>query len=340
MASSTGLRPQGVREVAELAGVSVGTVSNVLNRPERVRQDIRSRVEAALREVGYVRNDAAIRLRGGSGGSAIGLVVLDVRNPYYTELARGVEDVAARSHYFVTLCNSDDDEAKQTKYLQGLFRIAAGVILTPSHGTNDASLRQLAEGGIPAVVIDHVDPAAPVCAAHVDDRVGGALALHHLSSRGHKSIAYVTGPLSIRACAERLQGAREALTAAGRDPDSLLVVEVPTPSIDAGRRAGEQLLARSTPPTAAMCANDLLAMGVQQAVLRSGRSVPGDLAIIGYDDIEFASAAAVPLTSVRQPIYELGVRAAEMLMQELTSRDDHVHEHVTFMPSLVERMST
>ncbi len=169
--------------------------------------------------------------------------------------------------------------------------------------------------------------------------LGGTLAVEHLLDRGHQRIAFVGGPESIGQVRDRLEGARQGLAAAGATDITVIATEATT--VREGRLAGERLLglAGKKRPTAAFCANDLLALGLLQQVVASGLRVPDDLAIVGYDDIYFAGAAAVPLTSVRQPRHELGRRAAELVMDEAANAD-HVHQQVVLLPELVARTST
>jgi LacI family transcriptional regulator len=175
----------------------------------------------------------------------------------------------------------------------------------------------------------------------VDDVLGGRLAIDHLLDLGHERIAFVGGPKRIGQVRDRLAGARLALKDAGRSPDDLIVLGTDALVVSEGRSAGERIagMSRASRPTAAFCANDLLALGLLQQCVTLGIKVPDELAIVGYDDIDFAAAAAVPLTSVRQPRRDLGRTAAELLLDE-ASNPDHQHQQVLFTPELVARAST
>ena len=328
----------GIREVAARAGVSLGTVSNVLNRPHLVAPATRARVEDAIRDLNFVRNDAARQLRTGRG-SALGLIVLDVRNPYFTDMARGVEDVASDVGCAVILCNSDESRAKQHSYLDLLLRQQVqGVLVTPVDDARE-DLQALRDQGVPVVLLDHLGTDAGQCSVGCDDVAGGDLALTHLLSCGHDRITFVSGPLTLRQCRDRLAGAEAALARAGRPQAMLSVIEVPSLNVKRGRWAGEQILAGRSSPSAVFCGNDLLALGVLQAAIRAGVRVPQDLAIVGYDDIDFAAAAGVPLTSVHQPSYEMGRAAAKLLLNEARTEEGHRHEQIRFEPELIERAS-
>jgi len=180
------------------------------------------------------------------------------------------------------------------------------------------------------------------CSVSVDDIVGGELAVTHLIARGHERIAFIGGPFRLTQVADRLAGARDAARTVGLPKTAITPIRTPGLTVAAGRQAGEQIAAlpKHTRPTAVFCANDLLALGVLQEMTRRGLDVPGDLAIVGYDDIDFAAAAAVPLTSIRQPRAQLGRAAAELLIDEVTSPDTHQHRQVVFEPELVERQSS
>ena len=180
------------------------------------------------------------------------------------------------------------------------------------------------------------------CSVSVNDRVGSELAVTHLIEQGHRHIGFVGGPVSLSQVSQRLAGAHAAIEAAGLPPSALTMIETPRLDVAQGRATGERLaaIAPRQRPTAAFCANDLLALGLLQDTVRRGLSVPGDLAIVGYDDIDFAAAAAVPLTSVRQPRSQLGKAAMEMLIEEGTDGKGHRHRQIVFEPELIIREST
>jgi LacI family transcriptional regulator len=330
-----------IKDVAARAGVSVGTVSNVLNRPERVAEETRTRVQLAIIALGFVRNEPARQLRAGRSRT-IGLLVLDAANPFFADVSRGAEEAAARAGLAVILCNSGQDAAKESAYLNLMAeQRVQGLLLTPVDA-NPARLSKLVERGMPVVLLDRRAEGAGMCSVSVDDISGGELAVSHLLEMGHERIAFIGGPTTIAQVKDRLQGARNALARAGRDPESLVTIITTSMTVAAGRGAGEQLggLPVKRRPTAAFCANDLLALGLLQEMIRQGLDVPNDVAIVGYDDIEFAAAAAVPLTSVRQPRHLLGKTAADLLLEETQDPQNHIHRQIEFEPDLVVRAST
>src|ERR1700735_3556637 len=229
--------PVSIREVAAHAGVSVGTVSNVLNRPDIVAQPTRDRVNAAIKALGFVRNESARQLRAGRSRT-IGLVVLDVANPFFTDVARGVEDEANKAGLAVILCNSDDQERKEKRYLELLeeHRVQ-GVLITPVVGAG-SRLGRLQRRGTPVVLVDSRSPSRGQCSVAVDDVLGGDLAVSHLLSAGHQRIAYVAGPASIRQVVDRHEGALRAVRRVGLAPEDLMVIETEALNVSAGQRAG------------------------------------------------------------------------------------------------------
>ncbi|GII77075.1 LacI family transcriptional regulator [Sphaerisporangium rufum] len=328
-----------IREVAARAGVSPGTISNVLNRPERVAPQTRERVMRAIQELGFVRHGSASTLRAGHSRT-IGLSVIDIGNPFFTDVAAGVEEVASDLGYAVILGNSAGARDKEERNLLVLAeQRVRGVLITPSDD-DPARLDALRERGIHVVLVDHPAHRPDQCSVAVNDFSGGQMAAAHLLSLGATRIGYVSGPGSIRQCVERRRGVEQAVAAAGLDPDEAIeVVETPAMTARDGQRAAAALLAAGL-PGAVFCANDLLALGFLRELLRAGVRVPRDVALIGYDDIDFAAASAVSLSSVRQPTHRLGRIATELLLDECDHPDTHVHQQVMFQPELVVREST
>ncbi len=328
-----------VKDVAARAAVSVGTVSNVMNRPEKVSADTVRRVQAAIDELGFVRNDAARQLRAGRS-RAIGLVILDVSNPFFTDLARGAEDQAARAGLSIILGNSGERDERETTYLD-LFEEQRmhGVLISP-FGDITVRLRRLRERGIPAVLVDRTSADLTFSSVSVDDVAGGALAVQHLLDQGRKRIAFIGGPHEIRQVADRLKGAHAAVSL--HHDASLESIETKALSVIEGRRIGMDIIARPghERPDAIFAANDLVAMGVLQALNMQGQTkVPDDIALIGYDDIDFASAAVVPISSIRQPSALLGQTAVQILLEEAADSTLPPRQ-IVFQPELVVRAST
>lgn len=327
----------GIKDVARRAGVSIGTVSNVVNRPHMVAAATRSRVLSVIEELGYVRDESARQLRAGRS-RIMALLVLDLGNPFFVDVARGAEEAAHHEGLNVITCNSGQRLDMEASYLSMLAeQRVRGVLLSPVDTSGEA-LQAFRRSGIPYVFVDRKISAAQASSVSVDDVAGGALAARHLMETGHRRIAFVNGPSILTQCRDREAGVRSAVADAGVE---LSVLETAALDVASGRDAGARLLGMSPRPTAVFCANDLLALGLLQAMVGAGIRVPAEMAIVGYDDVEFAGAAAVPLTSVRQPAKRLGRTAAELLIAETAGGDEPVeHQQVVFTPELVVRAST
>lgn len=332
-------RAASIKDVANHAQVAVGTVSNVLNNPDRVSARTRDRVLKAIDELGFVRNDAARQLRAGHSRT-IGVVVLDVGNPFFTSVVRAAEDAAAVNGSAVLLGDSGHDAKRESHYID-LFQEqrVQGLLISPVGDVADR-LDALRQRGVPTVLVDRLADEDRFSSVSVDDDAGGYLAARHLLELGRRNLAFVGGPLSIRQVADRLAGARRAV--AEVDGATLEVLDSDGQSVLAGRGVGNNLVERGTGnlPDGIFCANDLLALGVMQSLtMMNGVRIPEDVALIGYDDIDFAVSAVVPLSSVRQPTDNIGRTAIELLMEELDGQHPR-HRAVVFTPELVVRQST
>lgn len=342
-----------IKDVAEDAGVSVGTVSNVINRPDAVAAGTARRVRDSIRRLGYVRSESARRLRTGTS-RFMALLVLDMGNPFFADVARGAEQEIRAAGLGMMLCNSDQSPAEEAEFL-GLLaeQRVAGVLVTPCD-EDAGNLRAFAGHGIPYVVVDRTAEGLDACAVSVDDVLGGTLAVRHLVESGHRRIGFVGGPASLTQIRDRRQGALAALAEAGLGADALAEIGAERRDVAAGRDAAARLLGLWPRPTAVFCANDLLALGMLQGLFAAGVEVPGEVAIVGYDDIDFAAAATVPLTSVRQPAEAMGRLAARLLLAEAgvpeaggtaegvpqRGRGRHRHREELLKPELVVRRST
>jgi LacI family transcriptional regulator len=331
-----------IKDVAARAGVSLGTVSNVLNRPTAVRPTTRARVEAAIAELGFVPNGSARQLAAGRSRT-IAYLVLDSSNPFFNDVARGIEEVAKAEHLALFICNSDQDAEREDQYLEQLAELRVRGVLITAMDYSNPRLKGLREQGVPVVLVDRApDTPEDWCTVGVDDVAGGELAISHLIEAGHRRLGLVGGPANIPQVADRHTGALAAMSDAGLDPHDLVWIQTDALTIADGRRAGERLLGlpKGRRPTGVFCANDLLALGLLQHLSQHGVRVPEGVAIVGYDDIEYAAGAAVPLTSVAQPRLLLGRTAARLLAEESAGGSDHQHQHVVFPPELVARAST
>ncbi len=326
----------GIREVAALAGVSVSTVSNAINRPETVSRAAAAKVAKAIEHLSYVPNTAARQLRAGRS-DALGMTVINITNPFFSEMVLGAEDAAERAGYSIIVGNSYDSEDREGRYLDLFDRQRLdGVLIAPVSGEPPA-LDRFTRRDVPVVYLDRVDSTGEFLSVSLNDVLGGRLAAEHLLAGGSRHLAFIGGPFRRTQMRERFEGFEAAVLAAGA---RLTVIETQTLNPSLGRELGDQLLRMpdAERPQAVFAGNDHLAVGILQTMLAHGVRVPQEISIIGYDDIEFAATAAVPLSSVRQPAYDMGARAAELLIAQLNEPGPVMTAR--FEPRLVVRSST
>jgi len=331
-------RQPSMADVAARAGVAIGTVSNTLNRPDKVREPTRQRVLAAIAELGFVRNDAARSLAAGTS-HAVGLVLADMSNSFFVDIARGAEAVMRESDMDVLIVNSDVDPDRELHNLTLLERTrVAGVLLAPLD-TPLARAELLPTRAMPTVLVNYESPTGAVSGVVVNERHGGALTVDHLVGLGRRRLLFAGGPLFLTAVRERRDG---ALSAAASYPDVTMTTrETSGLTVAHGRELGRELAA-SAPGTfdGIVAASDLLAIGIMQS-LRDvpGFSVPDDIAITGYDDNHFASEGDIPVTTVSQHGEAMGRAAAELLLRHIS--DPHTRPStIVLEPDLIPRRST
>ncbi len=329
-----------IRDVAEQAGVSLGTASNVLNRPDRVAPATRERVLEVIERLGFVRSSAAHQMRSGNS-RCFGAVVLDAANPFATETVRGLEDVVHEHGCAVYLCSTDGSADREARYLRLLEeQRVQGILITPAT-RSIRHLQTLRDRGTLVVLLDRRSADGDLCSVSVDHAHGGELAARHLFELGHRRVAFINGPLHLSQCAERRRGMRRAAREADLDPDESIIEYTIDPiiSLEQAEHSVDQLLAIDDRPTAVVCVNDQIAFTALRALAQRRVRVPRDISVVGYDDVEFAAMLTPALTSIRQPKYEVGRAAAQLLLAE-TLDPDHRHGDIRFEPELVERQST
>ena len=328
-----------IRDVAQLAGVSLGTVSNAINRPELLASSTLQRIQKVIEELEFVPNASARNLRS-RRNRVIGLVLPDVSNPFYTDLAKGVNDAAYASEYVVILCNTDGSAQKEVQYLDVLARQnVEGILITPVSESN-LTLANVAERGIRLALVDRFPLGLQACSVAVNDVYGGSLALTHLHDLGHRKILVIMGKADFPQVVDRITGIKQAIESiVDADAPEFIKIHLDSMSV---KNAYEVIRDMNSPFdfTGVICGNDLIAIGVIRALGEKNISIPDDVSVIGYDDIDFATSATVPITSISQPSYELGFTAAELLISEGKSPEKHVHQRIEFQPKLVVRSST
>ncbi|WP_223622621.1 LacI family DNA-binding transcriptional regulator [Microbacterium sp. EST19A] len=329
--------PASVKDVAALAGVSSSTVSNYLNHPHVLGAASRERVEAAIEQLGFVPNESARQLRAGSS-KALALILLDAWLPYFNELSRGVEDVTREGGWSLFFSNSNRDGAQERRNID-MFEAhrVQGIVIYPL-GDVVPRLERLAERGIRSVVVGPIRESATVASVLFDDRGGGRLAGEHLVSLGRRRIVFLGSP-AVSQSNDRLAGLQDAVA---NGPATITVMDVPHLATEDGLRAAEQIIALPAEerPDAVFAANDMVALGVLTQLLRHGIRVPEEIALVGFDDVDQAHQSVVPLTSVRQPGYEIGRAAGAALLQQLADPTAAPPETTPFPAELVVREST
>lgn len=325
----------GILEVAREAGVSVATVSRVLNRSGYVKQETYQRVMEAIRKLNYVPNGVARSMVKGSTRT-IGLILPDVTNPYFPMLARGVEDAAAAQGYLVILCNTDNNPQTEAMYLKMLREKCVDGMVYVSASEHTDHVKEFAEA-VPVVWVDRTAVGIEGDVVAGDDLLGGYIATRHLLQQGHTRIAFIAGPAGLMTSEERERGYRLALKETGIIPEEDLIARGNF-QFESGRRAMTEILNRTT-PTALFASNDLMALGAMEVITEAGLRIPQDIAVVGYDNIVFARLAKPPLTTVEQPSYMIGLTACEMLMERMAQKELPVQKKL-FKPNLIVRASS
>lgn len=308
-----------IKDVAATAGVSVATVSRVLNGSDRVDAELATRVHDAVARLGYRRSGLARSLRS-RRARVVGLVISDVRNPFFTDVVRGVEDRVGADGYSLVLCNSDEELAKEADYLDLIVEERmAGAIVSPA-SSDETRLDALTARGTPVVVIDREAAREAVDTVLVDNVRGGSIAVHHLAENGYRRIACVTGPSRTSTASDRQAGWETGLREVGLPVEESLLRHADFKE-SGGAAAAADLLAGPDRPDAFFVANNLMTVGVLAALREAGLEVPGDVGVVGFDDMPWARLLRPALTTVAQPTYELGRRAAGLLEERIQGAD-------------------
>lgn len=326
-----------IRDVAKLAGVAPITVSRVINGADSVTDETRQRVQSAIDQLHYVPNTLARSLRSRQS-HIIALIMSDITNPFWTTVARGVEDTAAENNYRTILCNTDESAAKEATYLSLLVeRRVDGVIVAPvTREKKDLAL--LKQQQVPCVLIDRRVDGFTADAVYGDSRQGARLLIDHLIEVGHRRIALINGPSTISSAQDRAEGYREALQVHGLQVNEDLIFQGDFKQ-ESGCRLAKLALAYTPRPTAIFAANNFIALGVLQALQEAGLRVPGDMALVCIDDLPYLSAIDPLLTVATQPAYEMGAAAAQLLIERLTTHRTSRARKVVLPPQLIIRRS-
>ncbi|OJV93818.1 MAG: hypothetical protein BGO39_15745 [Chloroflexi bacterium 54-19] len=332
-----------IQEVAKHAGVSISTVSRVLNNTARVKAEVKKRIEDSIRELNYQPNPAARSLRT-NRSHTIGLLVSDIQNPFFMGLIQGIEDEALRHDYSLILCNSNEDGQREQQYLEVLYseRVAGAIIVPVREQLSEAVTKKFRERNIPLLTVDRRVKNNDIDAVLVDNIRGACEAVTHLINNGYRRIGVVSGPLNVTTGKDRLDGYRLALRQAGLPHDPALERSGPFDAAT-GRRLTEELLDLEDPVDAIFTCNNLLTMGAWDAIYFRNLKVASDIGLVGYDETYWAGFKTVSLTTVTQPVYDLGSTAALRLFQKLDNPQvysSNYRQEIILAPTLNVRGSS
>ena len=324
-----------LRDIAKQANVSLGTVSNVLNRPSQVSEATRQKVRDAIDMLGFIPNSGV--KNGLKDQKIIGLILPLSNNPFYEELAQGIEDGVAKSGMRVLVGYSREDEAIEMHLLTAMVDAGfKGIILTPV-GARNQVFEKFIEDNVKVGFISQTDDHVEQCSVSIDQVRGGYIGLEYLAGLGHKSVLWIAGPDHHHQSNQRYLGITQAATKYGIQLSSMSA-----PSLDfiTGEHMAPQIISRGPLPDAIFAGNDALALGIMNSFHKVGIEVPGQISVLGYDNVTYAESALVPLTTVSQTPYQLGFTMGSQMIAEIEAPPSHVHQHVIFQPHIVERAST
>ncbi|MBA8815162.1 LacI family transcriptional regulator [Microbacterium halimionae] len=327
----------GIRDVADRADVAVGTVSNFLNHPDKVSADKAQRIQQAIESLGFVPSNAGRQLRLGVS-TVIGYIAPDVSNPHFAEIAESVELRASDRGVSVFIGNSHRSREREDAYIQVFEQHQVRGLLVSSHEPIEERLAQVRRRGTPSVLIGQRAASLDQPSVSIDDVSGGRQAMQHLLDIGCRHVAFVGGPLGIPQVSARLAGASEVARGSGT---TLEVINMPDRTVRGGHEVGEALLQRHAAqrPDGVFAVNDLLALGILNAVATGGVHVPREMAVVGYDDNEFAEASLIPLTSVRGRHQGFGTAVMDLLFDMIERRPvEDIHR--VLEPDLMVRASS
>ncbi|MFC5650613.1 LacI family DNA-binding transcriptional regulator [Paenibacillus solisilvae] len=326
-----------IYDVAKEAGVSIATVSNAINGKGKLSNKKRDEIFKVMERLQYKPSVIASALMG-KKTYTIGLLIPDVSNPFFSEIARSVEDLAHSEGYSVIVCSTDNKDDRVEKYIRLLEQKSVDGILIGTGVENADILRQLTEKSLSIVMIAREAVSLKVHSVLTDNFKGGALAAEHLLSKGHRRIAVLSENFKVTSSFERVRGFRFALFEAGIALDEADIISCDS-SIRDGKRAAAALIRRENSPSAIFCCNDLLAIGALQAAKETGVRVPEQLSIIGFDDTILSTVTNPALTTIAQPMDQMVKLAFDLLIRSLENTDE-IKQRIVMQPELIVREST
>ncbi|MDQ0723173.1 DNA-binding LacI/PurR family transcriptional regulator [Paenibacillus sp. W4I10] len=325
-----------IYDIAREAGVSIATVSQVINGKGKISEKRRAEIMEIMERLHYQPSAIAAALTG-KQTYTLGLLVPDISNPYFAELARAVEDRSRQLGYSVVICSTDNKDERVERYLNLLQQKRVDGMMIGTGIDNAEILSPLLQQSIPVALIARHMPSLSVHTVTIDDILGGALAAEHLLELGHTRVAVLSEPSKVSSSQERVRGFRETLIEAGHTLEPNQIRESAA-DLSSAKKEALLLLGEKDHPTGLFCCNDIQAIGALQAAKELGLSVPEDVSIIGFDNTILASVTSPPLTTVAQPIEELGHRAVDLLIEELKDEQKEPQK-IVLKPELVIRES-
>ena len=323
-----------LRDVAKQARVSLGTVSNVLNRPTQVSEETRLRVRDAIDMLGFIPNSQSKKT---SENKIVGLILPMGNSPFYDELTNGVEDAINSHGYRLMIGYSREDEAIELQLLNSMVDLNfCGIIVTPV-GAHNQVFEKFIEKNVKVGFISQTDEEPDQCSVSIDQVRGGYIGIEYLAKLGHEKVLWVAGPAHHHQSNQRFLGITQAAKDFGIE---LSVMNAPSLDFLTGEHMAPEIIAAGPLPDAIFAGNDSLGLGIMNYFHKVGIPVPGQISVLGFDNVSYAESALVPLSTVSQTPYQLGWTMGSQLVLELNAKEDHVHQHVVFQPKIVERAST
>lgn len=323
-----------IRKVSELAGVSVATVSRVLNHPETVSEETKDRILKIMEEINYVPSSIA-RSLSTNRTSTIGLIIPNILNPLYPSIAKGVEDVFFKKGYNILLSNTESDAKREKDSIEMLLSKKVDGLIICSSTLKRADLDIIIKQKVPLVLVGDYIEDNDLNIVYTDYQLGAYLATNHLIKTGCKIIAHISGPMDSKSSIQKLEGYKKALLEAGLEYDEEYVL-VGNNQIDGGQLAFKKMNKKKGKPDGIFVANDLMALGVMEAIKVSGYSVPSDIAIVGFDDIDVASLIEPKLTTIIHPVYRMGLTSARLLLDIITNEEEDCFKQKIFIQPMLK----
>lgn len=329
------IKKPNIRDVAEDAAVSIGTVSNVLNRPYSVSEHTRARVRTSIEALGFVEDSKKANKM--ELNSIVGVILPMSDNAFYEEISQGIEDAVANQGVTVLIGYSREDSAIESHLLSKMLEANFGAVLVVPVGKRSDALTKFKDSRLRVALLSQTETSTSQCTISIDQVQGGYLGIQYLHSLGHKRVLWISGPDHHHQSNERLLGITQA---AAEFKIELSKMQALSLDFLSGEAIAPQIIAQAPLPDAIFAGNDSLALGLMNYFHKVGISIPKDISILGFDNVSYAETAIVPLTTISQTPYQMGFTMGKQMLEDLGPQGGHVHQHLKVIPELVERAST